>query len=287
MQPLLLGALAGLGALLVISALVPVRPHLLAAIDRLGTTTTAPPAEHLGISHTVGSWVQRRLPGLTPPTRDLELAEISTAKFYWDKALLAATGLLAPTLVGLLLSALGMMPLWAPPLVGVGLAIAMWFLPDLELKTSADNARAEYSRAVAIYLELVAAERRRNAPATHALLSAAEVSDSRVFRRIRQDLARAQLAGTPAWDSLAKLAADLDVPELADVARIMRLSGEQGASVYETLRSRGRGLRVQLLAQSQAEANAASERMTLPMTALAFVFIAIVITPLILNMLLG
>jgi len=57
--------------------------------------------------------------------------------------------------------------------------------------------------------------------------------------------------------------------------------------VYETLRARGKSLRVQLLNNEHTHANEASERMTIPMTMLAMVFVGIILTPLVMNLLIA
>ena len=281
----LIGAIAGLGGAILIAALAPTQPHLQAALERLGSTNYRAHTHTTSFKDQIGNWAYRRIPGVVPATKDLSLTETTISRFYFEKAVLAATGLIAPALLGFFLDLNGSAPWWLASAFGLILAPVMWFIPDLELKRDAANARKEYARAVAIYFELVASERKRGAVATQALLSAAEVGTSRVFVRIRQELHRAKLSGTTAWDAIAALADEVAVPELSDIARIMQLSGEQGASVYETLRGRGRSLRVQLLNDHLQEANKASERMTVPMTMLAFVFIGIVLTPMLLTML--
>lgn len=282
---LVTGAALGFGLFLIIAALVPTQPNLAAALERLGTTSHRRNNHVTSFQDNIGNWAYRRIPGITPAAKDLSLTETTISKFYFDKTLLAATGLLAPSIAGYFLHLNGSMPWWYSSIFGLILAPLLWFVPDVELKTKAAQARQEYARAVAVYMELVASERKRGAVATQALISAAEVGSSRVFIRIRQELHRAALAGTTSWDAIAALADEVSVPELADIARIMQLSGEQGASVYETLRGRGRSLRVQLLNDHLEEANKASERMTIPMSALALVFIGIVITPMMLTML--
>ena len=284
------GVIAGLGVALVISQLLPKQPQLAAAITRLGNTAAVDVKTDASFEERVGSWVRARLPdlpGFTLPTRNLALVGMSVNKYLSDKALLAAFGLIAPSLFGLFLQVLGVVPFYLPALLGIPLGVALWFGPDQDLKAKAATAREEFSRAVAVYLELVAAERRRGAPAGHALLSAAQVGRSWVFVRIRQELTRAQYAGTPPWDALTTFSEEIGVPELADVAKIVRLSGEEGASVYETLRARGKSLRVQLLNNEHTHANEASERMTIPMTMLAMVFVGIILTPLVMNLLIA
>lgn len=283
------GILAGLGLTLVIAELLPRQPRLADAIARLGTTTTEPVQADVDFETRVGSWVHSRLPdlpGFKIPTRDLALVGIPVNTFLAKKTRDALLLLIAPSVVAILLQVAGLGWLTFPAvLAGIPLAIVGWTGPDRDLKKRAAEAREEFARAVAIYLELVAAERKRGAPAAHALETAAGVGKSWVFVRIREELRRARFAGIPPWDALNGFSDEIGVPELADVAKIMRLSGEEGAAVYETLRQRGRSLRVQLLNQEQTKANEISERMTsVPLAALAFAFVGIILTPLVLNL---
>lgn len=291
MTPLLAlipGVAAGLGVAFIVSGLLPSQPRLASALERLGTTTPAQPTQATNLESRVGSFVQRRLPdlpGFVIPTRDLALVNVSVHKYLYDKAGLAVLGLVSPSLLGLFLQMAGILPFYLPGILGIPLAVGLWFLPDLDLRNRAAATREEFARSIAVYLELVAAEKRRGAPPGHALLSAAEIGKSWVFARIRQELVRARYAGTPPWDALSAFSLEIGVPELDDVAKIIRLSGEEGASVYETLRARGKSLRVELLNNEHTRANEASERMTLPMTMLALVFVGIILTPLMMNLL--
>lgn len=289
---LLPGVLAGFGLTLIVAQLLPRQPRLADAVARLGTTTSTIATSRQGdVEERVGSWVHSRLPelpGFAIPTKDLALVGMPVNTFLYQKTRYALIGLLAPFVIGLLAQVLGFFPLYIPALIGLPLAVVFWFAPDRDLKVKAGEAREEFSRAVAVYLELVAAERKRGAPAGHALETAAAVGRSWVFVRIRQELTRARYAGVPPWDALNAFAEEISVPELADVAKIIRLSGEAGASIYETLRQRGRSLRVQLLNNEQTRANEVSERMTsIPLAALAFVFCGIILTPLLLTLVSG
>ena len=68
----------------------------------------------------------------------------------------------------------------------------------------------------------------------------------------------------------------MGVAELGDLADIMRLSGEDGAAVYTTLRARAASLRSQLLSADAAAANAASEHMIVPVALLGIAFMALI-----------
>lgn len=291
MWPLALipGLVIGFGIAVILAQMLPTRPQLADALQRLGTTTSVQRVVATSWEDRIGSWVLRHLPsipGLAVPERDLRLVGTSATKFYATKTRLVVLAVLTPFLAGVLLQAMGILPIFIPGLIAIGLAAAAWLAPDIDLKASAARSREEFARAVAVYLELVAAERKRGATPTRALETAANVGKSWVFVRIRQKLIEARYAGQPPWDALTEFSEEIGVPELADVAKIMRLSGEEGATVYDTLRNRGRSLRVQLLTNEQTRANEASERMaSIPAAVLAAVFMGIILTPLILNLL--
>ena len=63
----------------------------------------------------------------------------------------------------------------------------------------------------------------------------------------------------------------------------MRLSGEEGSTVYATLRARSASMRNALLSQELSAANVDGERMTVPVTALAMVFLALLAFPAVLR----
>jgi hypothetical protein len=107
-----------------------------------------------------------------------------------------------------------------------------------------------------------------------------------VFRRLGEELARSRFSGVPPWDALSGLADDLGLPELSEVADIMRLSGEEGAAVYPTLRARSTSMRAALAAAELAKANGAGERMSMPVAVLALIFLALLAVPALLRVLL-
>ncbi len=309
---LLPGALIGLGVTLLIAQLLPSQPRLSAAIQRLNaTTTTHQTSEYAAPSFKdrIGTWVQGMLPealdtdqtdvthrdpnsiagrvaqALTIPTRDLALIGMPVNEYLYKKTWRAALLLVLPTLVGIELQLIGFMPFYIPALAGPILAAVGWISVDIQVRRDAAAARQEFSRAVAIYLELVAAQRKRGNAAGESLMESANVGRSWVFVRIREELTRAQYAGVQPWDALSRFSKEISVPELNDVANIMRQSGEQGSPVYETLRQRGRSLRVQLLNDEQTKANKTTQMLAVPMTGLAGVFVGIIMTALLLNLL--
>ena len=114
--------------------------------------------------------------------------------------------------------------------------------------------------------------------------AAAEVGDSWVFTRLSEELTRSRWSGLPPWDALHTLAEELGLPELDDFAAIMRLSGEEGAGVYATLRARSAAMRTAMLNDELAQANAVGERMSMPGSLLGVIFMALLVAPSLLRM---
>jgi Flp pilus assembly protein TadB len=295
----LLGATGGLGAALIVRELLPSDPHLASALNRLAPAPVGPgapvveqPADDGGtaaLEHRVGVWAQRYLldaPFVRIPTRELLLLRITVARHLGQKVLMALLGLLFPAVFVVVLAALGFtLPVALPALFGLMLAAVLFVVPDLDVARKAAAAREEFARATSAYLDLTALERAAGAGATQSLEQAATVGDSWVFVRLREQLVRARLSGTPPWDGLHDLSDELGLPELSDLADIMRLSGEEGAAVADTLRARSRGLRAALLTKEQTRANEESERMVVPVALLGLIFLVILGAPAIVRIL--
>lgn len=280
------GLVAGLGLLLVVREFVPAHPHLPSALARLSGADAVPAPGHApapGLEARLGRVLERRLrerPGIRVPASDLGLLRVPVQAWFGRKALYALLGLGFPPLGVLVVALIGLpLPIGIPVVASVLLAAGMWFIPDVEVRAKAALARQEFARAVTAYIDLTALERAGGSGATQALERAALVGDSWVFERLREELQRARWAGVPPWEALDRLSGELGVPELADVADIMRLSGEEGASVYENLRARSRGMRTAQLSREEAQANADSERMVIPVALLGLIFLAILAYP--------
>jgi hypothetical protein len=109
--------------------------------------------------------------------------------------------------------------------------------------------------------------------------SAAAIGDSWPFRRIAEELARSRWSGAAPWDALGRLAVGLGLDSLNDLSDIMRLSGEQGAAVYQSLRARSAAMRNALVTDELAAANRTAERLTLPGALLALTFAVLLTAP--------
>lgn len=275
---LLAGMLTLGGAVMVVAALVPAPPGLQPALDRFGADTSPADGPRLDVAPTsrserLGAALYRRSPvALTARQRQLlRLQNKPIAEFYADKLVMAVVGAILPAVVGFGWGWMTGSPSWWPAglaLVGVVLG---YLTPDLLLRRSG---RATQSRAVEsllVFIDLVTLERLANASATEALQSAAALSDVPLFVQIRTALERARLEQQSPYGELRRLADDLELPELTDVADIMQLD-ESGAALSGTLRARVKELRNAHLTREQIAAGAAAEGMTIFMTIPALIF---------------
>ena len=285
------GILIGVAFALLAYRLAPTDPDLIDALGRLSPDQlTRRPIllpDEPDISPTmvdrVGGWALRTLPGgawAKTPHKDLAILQISETRFYGEKVVWAALGLVIAPALSTLFTLIGLpIPLTIPTLGSVLLAVVFWFLPNYNAVDDAKKARVEFLRALGAYIELVALERRSGASGQQALAVAAEVGDSWVFKRISTELRRARYASRAPWESLHALSDELGVPELDDLADIMQQSGQDGSQIYANLRARAAALRSAMLSAELGKANSASERMYIPASLLGVVFMAILITP--------
>lgn len=278
---LIIGGTVGLALIWIVAELSPRHPKLSAALENLGTVEVD--TSKADFRAQLGRLMQRGvLSKFGVNKKDLALVGTTSEQHSANQALMGILGLVIPPALAAVFILIAGMP--APILIfslpmSVGLAVLLMWATNLTITQKAAEARQEFSRAVATYIELVAAERKRATAATIALEHAADVADSWVFVRIRQELQLARYKGQRPWDALKQFSKEIGVPELSDLADIMRLAGAEGASVYEPLRARGKGLRVQLLNEARSRANADSERITMPMALMGLIFIALIATP--------
>ncbi|WP_144662887.1 TadC protein [Paenarthrobacter nicotinovorans] len=275
------GAVAGLGVALLVREFMPSSPKLAAAFERLGSVRHLDADRTRSRGERLGAWIESRF-SLARLGRasdsDLAVTGESTHAHLARKATYAVVGFTLFFLLGLtdvISGEFASMPL----LLCVPLALACWILPDARIKRLAVHARQDFSRAIGAYFEMVAMSGYGGKHPAAALANAAEVGRSWVFVRIRQELIRSRLAGEQPWDGLSHLSREIGVPELGDLADIMRLSGEKEVTIYATLRARGKALRTAQLTDEKTGANKKTVRMTLPLVAMAVSFIAILATP--------
>lgn len=283
---ILTGAVVGAGIYLLVNQFVPGVPALGRALERLNSSPspTLEIKRSAPLSEQVGTRLQRRLgtygDRLTLVSEaDLEILSKPRYELLGEKAVAAGLGFLfGPfTYVVMVLGGVGVGYL-LPTGVSLVAAIGLWFLPDFSVRDKAKAAREEYAAAASAYLDLVAIARVAGDATNEAMRHAAGITGNAAFRRIDQALKRSTWAGTPPWDALVDLKTSLDVPELGDVADIMRLAGE-GGQVINSLRQRARALRDAQLTEEHARAQSQSERLTMAMSLTGVVFLLMLLYP--------
>lgn len=286
--PLLVGALVGSGVFLLIRESIPnTTPDLASALRRLNGEEPSP------ILHeeTSSSWfsflglrARRRfgesIPGKIVSDSDMAICAKQPHILLGEKiALTIFFTMLAPLMWALLNVVNVHLTIAIPLIVSFAAGAIGWFVPDLLVSSQAKELRAEFSAASSIYLDLLSIARISGAMPIAAMRESASVARSWPFQRIDQAVRSADYTGKKPWDSLQDLREEVGVASLADVADIMRLSGESGASVYEALRGRAKSLRNAQLSAEHARENEVTERMTLPMTIPTLIVLAMLIYP--------
>lgn len=271
----LCGALMGLGVVALVWGLRP--PPV-----RLGRALAALEGEPSEAAGARTGW-RARVPLWPGEARLLELKGTTAAEHAGQKVLFAALGAAVPGIIGFTAWAALGVGVVVPALAVVVGAVVGFLLPDLLLLRGREGTVADAGEALFTYFDLVTLERLGNASATQALTAAASMSEVPLFVRIRTTLDRARLEQRPPYADLKRLADELALPELADIADVMRLD-EHGASLAGTLRARVKELRDAHLNREKVAAHEVNERMTVWMVLPAMVFALIFLLPPLLRM---
>ena len=287
------GLTAGLGAAGLIWVLAPSHPELAQTIQRL-TVDSVRATQETDLPVTsrierVGLAAIRRAPAsmwAKTPTRELSLLQIPVHRFYGQKVAYAVAGLLAAPALTLVFDLIGLrLPLVIPVAGTLAATAVMFVLPDIDIRAAAKRRRVEFSRALSAYIDLVALEKIGGSGSRQALERAAAISNTWVFARLSEELARSRWSGVPPWEALRELSKETDLPEVADLASIMHLG--ETAQVAQALRARAEAMRSAAMNNELSKANSASERMSMPMSLLGVVFMMILLAPLLLRMVAG
>jgi Flp pilus assembly protein TadB len=272
------GLFIGLAAAVLIGELVPAGPSLRAALGRLEARPD--PARHLTRPRELARSLGASLPWLPVPAADLRLLGQEVEDWLATKVALGIAGLAAvPVLTGLLSLSGHSLP-WSIPVAGsLALGLALFFAPDLVTRVNASERRRDFRHALTSYLDLVALERGAGAAPTEALEAAAEVGSGWAFQRIAAALHAARKESRPPWDGLGRLASEIGIPELSDLAEIASIAGNEGARILDTLSARADSMRAEALAATKAQAGSRSTTMVLPIAMLAAGFLILLIFP--------
>ncbi|GAA1455568.1 type II secretion system F family protein [Nocardiopsis tropica] len=280
--PLAFSSLFGLGITLLVAGLVPAHPDMRAVIAGASSTSHRP-----GDGEGWQSHLRVRLERLATsslvraPHQRLALARVSPARYTAYKLGGLVVGAAAPMLMSAVLLLVGIpVSLVVPAGFAVACAAVGFLLPDALVRQRADRAKAQVREAVTAYLTLTALSLRSGLGLDAALMEAARVADTWIWRTIYQALDHAVLARQPAWEGLRALSRQLDVPELVDIADIA-MTGSEGTAVADALMARARSLRHQILAEQRGQANEINEKLVVPIALMGLTFLAMLFYPVI------
>lgn len=277
---LILGAVAGLGVLLMVSGVAPARPSLAQALDRL--RAGPPPAEEPAGTRVRLLSAPLRALGLPRPSMRADLAVLDrpVATHLADQAVAVLAGLLLPPVAVTILDSDGAAfgtsaPLWAS-LAG---AAGGWWLAELTVRAEAQRRRAELRHALSAVLDLVVIALAGGAGLEQALDDACADTHGWAATRLNRVVATARALRIPPWEALGRLGDDTDVVELRELAATMSLAGTEGARIRNSLAVRAATLRAHQSATLEAKANSATERMSLPVMLLAAGYMIFLLYP--------
>lgn len=227
------------------------------------------------------------LPGVVR-RRDLRLLGRSPETFLAEKAVLAVTGLLVPTLIqGVLLVGGFALPWQIPLVLGLGCAAGGFWLPDLDVRARAARQRNSARHALSAYLNLIRVTLAGGAGVEGALWDAAGIGDGPTFADLRRALTTARLTRTTPWTVLRQLGEELDLAELVELSDSVALAGTEGAKVRTSLAAKSAAMRTRELTDAEADAHSATERMSLPVVVLFAGFLVFLGYPALITVLSG
>lgn len=294
-QAALLAVVLCVGLICLFLRFAPAQASLSEVLDNLGAHRSTDKPADINVDESVRGKVGRRVLPYTAdstilkiPRSDLGILKIEVPYFLGDKVLSALLGLLFFPAVNLMLTILGRgIPWGIPAILSLAIAAACFVAPDIEVRKKAAVAREEFGRSLGAYIEFVALNRTGGVGAVQSLERAAAVGDSWVFRRLDEELMRAQRSGQAPWDTLTRISGELELPDLADLADIMTLTGEQGASVAVTLSARASALRNAQLSDELGKAGSSTEKIQAPLALIGIVFMIMLFIPAMSSIILG
>ena len=228
----------------------------------------------------LGRWAYTRahLPVSEGTWRRLHLSGRTVGDFLAEKLILAVAGATAPQVAAAVASLLGVRLAVLPLGASLALGAAGYVWPTLRLRRGERTTHEHARHAMLTLFDLVTLERLANQSAIASLESAAQLSDTLIFRRIRQAADRSRLEQRAPWSDLHALADELAVPEISDLCDVLQLD-EQGASLAGGLRARVRELRDADLMREKLRAQRAGESMTIWMVIPSLILGVLLIAP--------
>ena len=167
-------------------------------------------------------------------------------------------------------------PVWAV-LVLVALGVVGGYVgADGALRKKAAERREQFLRALSAYMDLVKILVAGGSHSDGALYQAAAVGSGWVFDELKAAMDWSRVNGRPPSAGFQRLAAEIDVPDVEELAATIRLTAEQGASPAEALACKAEMLSALELANTRMKVDSTTERMSIPTVIVAIAFVMFV-----------
>lgn len=297
--PMLSGALVGLGIYVFIRSLLRPRTSVATMVARIDSGSRSMQTHTLSEYDSSFSDMSRR--GRTAMTALADRFEVLAAQRGWqmqrqraDLAILNRTvgAMLATKVVSGLIMLLVAPLAWGALRLGgldIGATMPMaaalllgllgFFLPNITLRSEAEQRRREFRRTVGIFLDLVAMNLAGGRGLPEALLAASSVSDHWSVVRIRQTLANARLFGTTPWEALGQLGKDIGLEELESLSGALVLAADDGAKIRQSLSARATTMRRKALSEAEGDEGERSQSMLVAQMLLVIAFLVYLAYP--------
>ena len=273
---ILLGAMAGLGLLLIVAGLTP-RP--VGAPDapepgREAKESSEGAKAVQEVTRRAARLIERDLRSKSLLIQDANMVGRSLETHALHKmaglvlgaALLAVLGSFANTVFELDL----------PLLVIVAVALAGgllgWWVPDSILKTEAEKERVLFQQVTESWLELVAQLVTAGADTFGALAAAASYSEQPGFVVIRDALRVSAASGEPPWTGMRRLADGRRLRFLDPFCSALELAGTTGAGSRQAILAQVESARSKAMLEADAAAASSGEKMGAPLALIGGAF---------------
>ena len=272
---ILLGAMAGVGLLLIVVGLMPrpVKPQPVEPVrERNNKTADAAAVQHATrrAARRIGQDLQSKsalMQDARMVGRSLETHAVhKMVGLVLGVGVLAAFAVFANTLFGLDLP----LPIIVAA-AGAG-GLGGWFLPDSILKTEAEKERVLFQQVTESWLELVAQLVTAGSDTFGALAVAASYSEQPGFVVIRDALRVSAASGEAPWTGLRRLAEERRLRFLDPFCAALELAGTTGAGSRQAILAQVDAARSKAMLEADAAAASSGEKMGAPLALIGGAF---------------
>lgn len=274
---LLLGAMVGVGLLLIARGLAPRRSTLADLIDAAARPRTAGPVANRARFLTWLGADSDRSPTLQA---DLAVLDISVHEYATKRLVVMCICAAFPLALVIGTAGIGAIS-WNPAMVTtivVGAMAAGYFLTRAIVAADALERRSAFATELSNYLDVVALLLAGGAGIDEALRFAA-TGETAGVTAIRNAINAAASRSIPVWDALEELATRTRVNQLQELVSSVKLASGRGAQVRLSLTAKADSLRASEDAEDLAISERATERMSAPIVVMFVVFIALAVAP--------